>query len=676
MKRMKDSMSNIDIRLMMPELREVADGAFIKNVYQYSDVFVLKLYQPGGGTVNLLIQPGRRIHLTEYARKAPRQPPHFCTVLRKYLRDKRVLSIKQHDLDRIVIIEVGDDNESYKLVAELFGSGNLLLLDPTDMIFIALHYKKMRDRDIVPKAQYVFPPLRGEDLFSLNVDSLENLITDSNANIVRTLSSRLNLDSLSCEEICTRSHISPTLMAADIDKHTLTDLKEGVTAFTQHLKRGASQPNVVIDDEPSEDDESNYIAFLPFQFELYNEQPVQTFKTFSQAIDEFFGVSESELEDEQYQEAVSKEQERLERIINKQKEGIEKLQAKAEKMREIGELIYSHFSIVQEVLETVTQARSKGMSWDSIIERIDEGKEKGIESASRIEKIYPSQGQIITRLNDTSVTLDVRLTAQDNASRAYEQAKKAESKIKGAKMQIEKTKTKLEKLEVKITEPEEKREPVKIRKKRWYEKFRWFNSSEGFLVLGGRDARSNESLAKRQMSPNDIFLHASIHGAPYTVIKVSDEAPGEQTLEEAAQFAVTFSRAWQDGLTTGYAFWVNPEQVSFTPPSGEYLPSGAVMLYGTKNYIRNVAVQLAVGVILEEEYAIPVSGPPSAIEVQTEYSVRVIPGENKKGQLVKDIRARLKQLVPEEQAYLVTQMPQEDIMRVLPPGEGKVLEKK
>ena len=114
---MKDSMSNIDIRLILPELRQSAEGAFIKNLYQYGDIFVLKLYQPGGGTSQLLIHPGHRIHLTEFVRKAPRTPPKFCTVLRKYLRDKRVTSIKQHDMDRIVVIEVGDEKNTYKLVA-------------------------------------------------------------------------------------------------------------------------------------------------------------------------------------------------------------------------------------------------------------------------------------------------------------------------------------------------------------------------------------------------------------------------------------------------------------------------------------------------------------------------------------------------------------------------------
>ncbi|MFW9786780.1 MAG: ribosome rescue protein RqcH [Candidatus Thorarchaeota archaeon] len=669
---MKDSMSNVDIRLILSELRESAEGAFIKNVYQYGDIFVLKLYQPGGGTSQLLIHPGHRVHLTEFERKAPRTPPKFCTVLRKYLRDKRVNSVKQHELDRILVIEVGDEENTYKLVAELFGNGNLLLLDPKDTIFVAMKYRKMRDRDVVPKAVYEFPPPRGQDVLSLEPDSLQEVIADSNANIVRTLASRLNLDSLSCEEICSLSKVSPKVMSGEIDGQTLADLQTGLSEFVEKLKEGVNEPNIVLDDEPAEDEEPEFIAFLPFRFELYQDLPVVVFDTFSKAIDEFSGVSDSELEDDQEQVALSREQKRLQRIVDKQNESIENLMTKAKVLRTNGELIYSYFATVQEVLETVTKARSGGTPWEEIIAKIEQGKEQKIPSALLIQRVIPSQGQIIVSLNGTDVTLDIRLSAQDNASLAYDQAKKSEAKIEGAKKQIVKTKEKLERLEVRVAEPETKRVPVKKRKKRWYEKFRWFISSEGFLVLGGRDVKSNENLAKRQMGANDVFLHASLHGAPYTIIKVPDEPPGKQTLEEAAQFAVTFSRAWQDGLSSGDAYWVNPEQVSFSPPSGEYLPSGAVMLYGSKNYIRRMPIELAVGVILEEEYAIPISGPPKAIETQTDFHVRVVPGEMKKGQLVKEIINSLKALVPDDRASLVGQIPQEDMMRVLPAGGGKI----
>ncbi|MFW9893354.1 MAG: ribosome rescue protein RqcH [Candidatus Thorarchaeota archaeon] len=665
-------MSNVDIRLILPELRQSAEGAFIKNIYQYGNIFTLKLYQPGGGSTQLLIQPGQRIHLTEYVRKAPRVPPKFCSVLRKYLKDKRIVSVKQYELDRIIVIEVGDDESSYKLVVELFGSGNLLLLDPEDVIFVAMHYRKMRDRDIIPKALYEFPPPRGTDVLTLEKGSIGEIIEDSNANIVRTLASRLNLDSLSCEEICALSRVSPKIMAPEIDSQTLTDLETGLQRFVEKLKAGVNEPNIVFDDEPVEDEESQFIAFLPFRFELYHDLPTETFELFSQAIDDFFGVSEVELEDEQEQDALSREQKRLQRIIDKQNESIENLVAKAQILRTNGELIYSFFSSVQEVLETISNARTSGHSWDEIISRIEEGRKRGLPSALLIQRIIPSQGQVIVKLNDTDVTLDIRLSAQDNASLAYDQAKKSESKVAGAKKQIEKTKEKLSKLEMIVAEPETKRILVKARKKRWYEKFRWFISSEGFLVLGGRDAKSNENLAKRQMGANDIFIHAALHGAPYTIIKVPDVPPSEQTLEEAAQFAVTFSSAWQDGLSSGDAYWVNPEQVSFSPPSGEYLPTGAVMLYGTKNYIRRVPIELGVGVLLEEEHAIPMSGPPSAISVQTEYIVRVVPGTMKKGQLVKELISKLKGIVPEDQASLVSQIPQEDMMRVLPAGGGKI----
>ena len=330
--------------------------------------------------------------------------------------------------------------------------------------------------------------------------------------------------------------------------------------------------------------------------------------------------------------------------------------------------------MVQEVLDTISSARVGGLSWSEITSRVEEGKEKGMPSAVIIERIIPSQGKILVKLADVDVSLDIRKSAQDNASLAYEQAKKSEAKTKGAQKQIEKTMTKLKDLEAKAVKPDVKvKAPVRIRKKRWYEKFRWFLSSEGHLVIGGRDAKTNERLAKRQMESNDVFLHAALHGAPYIVVKVSGDPPGEQTLSEAAQFAVTFSRAWQDGLSSGDAYWVDPEQVSFTPPSGEYLPSGAVMIYGSKNYIRRVPLELAVGIMIEDDDAIPVSGPPSALSVHTEFTTRVAPGKVKKGQLVKDILNKLKKLVPEDKKHLIDQIPQEDMMRVLPAGGGELV---
>ena len=87
------------------------------------------------------------------------------------------------------------------------------------------------------------------------------------------------------------------------------------------------------------------------------------------------------------------------------------------------------------------------------------------------------------------IALDVSKSLEKNAEKYFEKAKKARKKIEGAKEAVERIKKKLEtamKKEEKELE-KEKNKPAP-RKKHWYEKFRWFITSDGFLVVGGRDA--------------------------------------------------------------------------------------------------------------------------------------------------------------------------------------------
>ncbi len=669
---MKDSMSNVDIHVILPELESEIKGAFVKNVYQYGDVFVLKLYLQSGRSPQLLIQPGCRIHLTEFKRVAPRQPSKFVVVLRKYLREKRILSLKQHQFDRIVTIEIGDENSSYKLVVELFSHGNLLLLDPQARIFVALHYRRMRDRAVLPKETYAFPPPRGVDILAMNTAALDTILAGSTAGILKTLVSRLNLDTLSCEEICVLASVSPDRQAVELNTEERQRLALAMHQFGERVRKGVDMPRHIMQ---SSQNGSSLVAFVPFEFELYKGLPHKTFTSFSSCIDEYFGVSSAEMSEESETEAILvSERKRLQTIIERQTQSMEELLSKAQEQRRIGELIYANFQTIQEILDVVTKARSGGMPWAEILRRVEQGKERGMEAAKAIQKIEPSTGEICVLLDGTEIRLDIRLSAQENAANAFDLAKKWVSKAEGAKRQIDLAQAQLDELVRKMPVSKEtvSERPIRVRNKKWYERYRWFFSSEGFLVVAGRDRKSNEHLAKKHMEARDIFLHASIHGAPYTVIKVTGSPVGEVTIREAAQFAVSFSRAWQDGLTSGDAYWVTPEQVSFSPPSGEYLPAGGVMIYGTKNYIRNVPVELAVGVIFENDSAIPFSGPPSAVAAKTQYWLRVLPGSIKKGQLVKEIVLRLKKMIQDDRSSLIDIIPEEEFMQVMPPGDGRL----
>lgn len=88
------------------------------------------------------------------------------------------------------------------------------------------------------------------------------------------------------------------------------------------------------------------------------------------------------------------------------------------------------------------------------------------------------------------------------------------------------------------------------------------------------------------MRPTDIYMHSDYGGAASTVIKNSRKGftPPLTTLEQAAIFTVCRSKAWQTKIISG-AWWVYPEQVSKSAPTGEFLPTGSFMIRGKRNFI-------------------------------------------------------------------------------------------
>ncbi len=247
---------------------------------------------------------------------------------------------------------------------------------------------------------------------------------------------------------------------------------------------------------------------------------------------------------------------------------------------------------------------------------------------------------------------DTRKTVHENAAEHYERAKKLKAKIPGMKKAIKASRKKLEDVPEEV---EEKPGIKKRRERRWYEKFRWFRSSDGLLVIGGRDATTNEILIKKHTDAKDLVFHANVQGAPFFTVKAAGEVP-EQTRKEAAAAAASYSKAWSRGMGACDVYEVTPEQVSKSPPSGEYLPKGAFMVYGEKTWHRNVELKVAVG--LAEDRII--GGPVDAVKAHAEKHVTVGVGDVSQGQLAKQVKAKLGGSLDE-------------IQRFLPPGGGRIL---
>jgi predicted ribosome quality control (RQC) complex YloA/Tae2 family protein len=259
-----------------------------------------------------------------------------------------------------------------------------------------------------------------------------------------------------------------------------------------------------------------------------------------------------------------------------------------------------------------------------------------------------------------TLVLNMKKSIEENASDYYDKAKKLKKKITGAEEALKKSRKKLKQLEAKKEKydaEEQIKTIAKQRKKEWYEKFRWFKSSDNFLIIGGRDATSNEIVIKKHTEKDDLVLHTDMAGSPFFVIKAQNKKIPKTTIKEAADATCTFSRAWKLGLQTSDVFYVSPDQVSKEAQSGEYLTKGAFMIRGKTNYIDN-KMNLAIGIAKGKEV---MAGPLEAVKKHCKKYITLQQGDEKVSSIAKKINHKFNNTLDLD-----------EIIRVLPAGNFKI----
>jgi predicted ribosome quality control (RQC) complex YloA/Tae2 family protein len=274
-----------------------------------------------------------------------------------------------------------------------------------------------------------------------------------------------------------------------------------------------------------------------------------------------------------------------------------------------------------------------------------------------------------------SIRIDLRKSVSANAEQYYEDAKRARQKLVGAKKALEDTEKKLEDLKRKrvVSAAVEEPQAKKAEEKRWFDKFHSFTSSDGFFVVGGKDATTNEILIKKHTDDPDLVFHADVHGAPFFVIKNPEkkEVP-LSTIKETAEAAASFSSAWKSGMGSCDVYYVKPGQVSKTAPSGEYMPKGGFMIGGKKEYMRGMRLMVVIGFIVADKVEI-IAGPLSAVESKTKYYAAVTPGDVKSGELAKSVKEAAAKKAGKEDADMIRKIKPDLIQRLIPGGKGQIL---
>ncbi len=261
------------------------------------------------------------------------------------------------------------------------------------------------------------------------------------------------------------------------------------------------------------------------------------------------------------------------------------------------------------------------------------------------------EGRESLEVERIKIKIDPRKSVWENISQYFELAKKIRKKIEGAKRALEELKKKFEK-----KKEGKKYVEIKRRKREWYEKFRWSLTSEGFLVVLGKDAITNDILIRKYMGEKDLVFHADIVGSPFTLLKDGRGKASEVSIRQAAQLTLCYSRAWRENVIVP-VYWVYPEQVGLSPPPGQYMKKGSFMIYGKKNYIEDLKLEIAIGIKDNKLMA----GPREIFE--KDFFV-LIPGKKKKSEIAKKLAKKL-----EKKGYKVDL---DDLIQLIP-GESEIL---
>ena len=650
------TMSNVDIFTITNELNKLLSGARVDKSFQPTkDIVVMRLHVPGTGRIDLVMQCGSRIHTSQYPLENPTTPPTFPMLLRKRIKGGHVESIKQHNFDRVVEIKIKKD-KYYTLIVELFDKGNIILLDDENNIILPLKRKHWSNRDISSKKEYKFPEDKRINPISINYNEFNELFSDTESDVVRTLAKN-GLGSLYAEEVIKRANeileIDKNTSNENITSKEMAALYEGFKNLFDNLNENNIKSQIVKKDSKED--------VVPLDLIKYNDFEKTYFKTFNEACDEFYSKKINSDIKNVKESAWNKKVNKFEKRLSLQKETLDNFNKTIEDSQYKGDIIYSNYTIIENIIKVVNTARSKDYSFKEIGKTLKKAKKDGINDAQIFESI-DKLGVLTLKIDDATLIIDPKITVPENAEIYYEKAKKAKRKTKGALIAIENTKKQLEEIKAKKDIAMEKIDVPKKRVKKnlkWFEKLRWCITSDGILVIGGRDANSNEDIVKKYLEPNDIYLHADIHGATSTAIKLQGNEINENILKESGEFAASFSSAWSKGFSSQDVFWVSPEQVSKTPESGEFLSKGSFVIRGHRNYIRSAKVKLAVGIVDYEGKRI-MAGPVEALEKHSDKYVVIKPGFMKKEALAKKIIKRI-----DEDNLLSL----DDIIRVLPSGK-------
>ncbi|MEM0341836.1 MAG: ribosome rescue protein RqcH [Desulfurococcus sp.] len=623
---LKKAMDILDIHSWVNKYSSVVTGCLIDNAYHYKSYWILKL-RCREGVYIIKIEPGVRMHLSR-SHPEEKDIDGFTRFLRSRIRDSRITSIKQPWWERIILFETSIHDKTLKHYVELLPRVQWIITDQSNKIVYASRFMEYRDRSIKPSEAYSPPPLKSPP--PSDKYALLNVVKGGR-DLVRTIISAWGIPGHIAEEAIHRAGLYGVKNKGVLEI-PYQDLEKLVDEYRRIVNEASNGKGYLVYGD--ENKLEIYTSYEPRLFSEVYDKTVKPLDDINTAIDVYFTEYEAYLDYQARMEEITEKLREIEARIKRQEEIIAEYNNEIENIESILQTIYSNYHVVEEILECARETREK-KGWEHIVEE-----------CNGVIEVRKDKGVIVVKLSEKTLELSIR---EDLSRQVIELERKRGElvrKTESAKKVLEEMHHQLNTISISMnTEEKTIRKPSPTF---WYERFHWLFTRNGFLAIGGRDQSQNELVVRKYLGENDVFIHADIHGGSAVVLK-SGGAHSLEDVVDASYLAACYSKAWKAGFSYIEVYWVPGRQVSKTPPPGEYLPRGAFMVYGSKNYLQ-VPLRLGIGVReyiddIYGEYLKIVVGPQELVRSQAMAYVVITPGDKKPHDISKEIAGYLEEII-------------------------------
>ena len=630
------TLSGIELRYLVNEISKKTSDYYVSNIYGITkNGLLFKLHHPKNPDVMLMVSTSG-IWISS-VRIDQIEPNKILKRLRNDLLRLKLSKIEQIGAERIVYLTFTGFDKEFTLVGEFFGDGNIILCNKEMKILALLHSIDVRHRQLRVGLPYTPPPQKGINVLQVSKKDFDEIKT-SNLAVANWIGRTFGLPKRFAEEIFHISKIDPKVKGNTLQDNDVKKIFESMKNLIENVVTGNHNPIIIKNDSS--------IEISPIKLEnVENATPVENF---IEGLDTVFSQSIVDAGKNIQSSNVDKKIQDLEVRLEEQSKAIKLVKEKSQK--------------ISTVAKSMSEMTSQGIM--------------SIEDPSSVKiltklnsQITKEKGISFLKIDDGKIKVDLKASLPSIASILFNEAKKQSSAITSIEKQILKTEKEIEKLNNQSQKVKDSVTFSEIRKKNWFERYRWFYTTDKFLAIGGRDSSSNSAIIRKHLEKNDKVFHAEIFGSPFFILKNSENAT-PATINEVANATVCFSRAWREAMYGMSAYWVDPEQVKKAAPSGQYLPKGSFTIDGQRNFVKISSLKLAIGLFKQNESFLITCGPLEPIKKNCEcYSV-IEPSGSESSDVAKKIRTEFIKMKGE----IIKNISLDEFVRVLPAGESHVIE--